>query len=59
MVDVPSQPVVFGTGPAMSAIPATTEAAVKAAMTGHILGKATLTGLWKRELNEASTPRRK
>jgi Raf kinase inhibitor-like YbhB/YbcL family protein len=58
-LDVPSQNIVFGTGPAMSAFPATTEAAVRAAMAGHILGKATLVGLWKRELNEAPAPKRK
>jgi Raf kinase inhibitor-like YbhB/YbcL family protein len=49
-VDVSSQNIVHGTGPAMSAFPATTEAAVRAAMDGKILGKATLVGLWKREL---------
>jgi Raf kinase inhibitor-like YbhB/YbcL family protein len=58
-VDVPAQAVVHGTGPSMSAIPATTEAAVKAAMVGHILGKATLVGLWKRELTEAPSPARR
>ena len=32
---------------------------VKAAMAGHIVGKATLVGLWKRELSDTPTPARR